>query len=359
MRLLRPDMLEWLLVLPVLAACWMLQNYYRRRVNRASPTAPRFLALSRRTRARTRAATLVATLLCAGAMVFALARPQVNIEAREPQYERQDLVIVLDRSVSMRARDIAPSRLVRATSEIRNFLQHRPDAIDRVALVGFADSSLVLSYPTSDMSSLFFYLDWINDDEAPLYGTNMGGALMKALDMVNKDPRKTQKLVLLISDGEDLGAELAAAVDRYRAARIPVHCIGVGSDGPAAIPLDKLKSGDATVLNEADRLRADRLSALQSRGETVLPDEQGRLNDEEDRPIMTRFSETTLRQIAEATGGRYVRSATGVEMAAAVNQIVRHERKLVGWKTTTDYQELYGAGLAAALVAGAVLWLFL
>lgn len=322
-------MLEWLLILPALVACWMIQNHYRRRMSRASPIAPRFLALSRRTRARTRAATLAAAVTCAGAMVFALARPQAIVATRDPQFERQDLIIVLDRSVSMRARDIAPSRLVRATSEIRNFLQHRPDAIDRVALVGFADSSLVLSYPTADMGSLFFYLDWIDDDASPLFGTNMGGALVKALALVDGDQRKTQKLFLLISDGEDLGAELDTALDMLRAARIRVHCVGIGSDAPVPIPLRTSGSGESLLLDEGNR------------------------------PIMTRFSESTLRRIAETTGGRYVRSSSGSEMAAAINTIVRGERKLVGWKTTTDYRDLYGAGLAAALVAGAVLWLIL
>ncbi|MEI6669771.1 MAG: VWA domain-containing protein [Acidobacteriota bacterium] len=359
MRFLRPNMLEWLLIVPAIVACLMIQHYYRRRVSRASPIAPRFLALSRRTRGRTRAATLAAAVICAGAMVFALSQPQVNVASRDPQFERQDLIVVLDRSVSMRARDVEPSRLVRATSEIRNFLQRRPDSIDRVALVGFADSSLVLSYPTSDMGSLFFFLDWINDDEAPLYGTNMGGALLKALELVKKDPRKTQKLVLLISDGEDLGAELATAVDMFRAARIRVHCVGIGSDAPVPIPLAPVKSGAVAVLNEEDRLKAARLSALQARGESVLPDQTGHLLDEEERPMMTRFSEVTLRQIADSTGGRYVRSSTGSEMAAAISTIVQGERKLVGWKTMTDYRDLYDAGLAAALLAGAALWLIL
>ena len=322
-------MLEWLLILPALVACWMIQNHYRRRVSRASPIAPRFLALSRRTSARTRAATLASAVTCAGAMVFALARPQAIVATRDPQFERQDLIIVLDRSVSMRAHDIAPSRLVRATSEIRNFLRHRPDAIDRVALVGFADSSLVLSYPTADMGSLFFYLDWIDDDASPLFGTNMGGALVKALALVNTDQRKTQKLFLLISDGEDLGAELDTALSMLRAARIRVHCVGIGSDAPVPIRLRTSGSGESILL------------------------------DEENRPIMTQFSESTLRRIAETTGGRYVRSSTGSEMAAAINTIVRGERKLVGWKTTTDYRDLYGAGLTVALVAGAVLWLIL
>jgi len=320
-------MLEWLLILPALVAGWMIQNHYLRRVSHASPIAPRFLALSRRTRARTRAVVLATAVTCASAMVFALARPQVIVAARNPEFERQDLIIVLDRSVSMRAHDIAPSRLVRATSEIRNFLRHRPDAIDRVALVGFADSSLVLSYPTADMGSLFFYLDWIDDDASPLFGTNMGGALVKALALVNTDQRKTQKLFLLISDGEDLGAELDTALSMLRAARIRVHCVGIGSDAPVPIRLRTSGSGESILL------------------------------DEENRPIMTQFSESTLRRIAETTGGRYVRSSTGSEMAAAINTIVRGERKLVGWKTTTDYRDLYGAGLTVALVAGAVLWL--
>jgi Ca-activated chloride channel family protein len=351
-------MLEWLLILPALVACWMAQNYYRSRMRRASPIAPRFLSLSRRTRARTRAATLAAAVMCAGAMVLALARRGAfgsgssSGPSSDPQYERQDLVIVLDRSVSMRARDIAPSRLVRATSEIRNFLRNRPDAIDRVALVGFADTSLILSYPTADLGSLFFYLDWIDEEMTPLYGTNMGGALIRALSLIDKDPRKTRKLVLLISDGEDLSAELATAVDMYRAARIRVHCVGIGSDVPAVIPTGPNRSEMAVIVNEKDQLEAARRSALESRGESALL-------DEEDRPMMTRFSEVTLRQIADSTGGRYVRSSTGNEMAAAINSIVQGERRLVGWKTTKEYQDLYGAGLAAALVAGSVLWLIL
>ncbi len=322
-------MLEGLLVLPALVACWMIQNYYVRRVSRAAPIAPRFLALSRRTHARTRAAMLAAAVTFAGAMVFALARPQVLVATRNPEFERQDLIIVLDRSVSMRARDIAPSRLERATLEIRNFLQHRPDAIDRVALVGFADSSLVLSYPTADLGALFFYLDWIDDEASLLFGTNMGGALISALAAAHKDQRKTHKLFLLISDGEDHGTELDAALDMYRAERIQVHCVGIGSSAAVPIPLPTIE-----------------------RQRSFLRDDEGLL-------MRTQFSESTLRRIAETTGGRYVRSSSGSEMAAAISTIVRGERKLVGWKSTTDYRDLYGAGLAAALVAGAALWLFL
>ena len=329
MRLLHPDMLNWLLILPVLVACWLIQDRYRRRVRRASPIAQRFLALSRRTSTRTGAAVLALAVICAGAMIFALTRPQAIVTMREAQYERQDLIIVLDRSVSMHARDIEPSRLVRATSEIRDFLDSSPDAIGRVALVGFANSALVLSYPTEDLGSLFFYLDWIEEDTTPLFGTNMGGALIQALAVIEEDDRPTRKLLLLISDGEDFGAELIVALDRLRAAGLEVHCVGVGSDAPVPIPLYESGSEESLLLGDAGD------------------------------PLLTRFSEATLRRIAETTGGRYVRSSTGSELADAIGTIVQGERRLVGWRTETEYRELYGFGLAAAFAVGALLWLII
>ena len=198
-----------------------------------------------------------------------------------------------------------------------------------MALVGFANSALVLSYPTEDLGSLFFYLDWIEEDTTPLFGTNMGGALIQALTVIEEDDRETQKLLILISDGEDYGAELIVALDRLRAADLKVHCVGVGSDAPVPIPLDPGGSEESFVLGEAGS------------------------------PLLTRFSDATLRRIAETTGGRYVRSSTGSELAEAIRAIVQGERRLVGWRTETEYRELYGFGLAAALVAGALLWLIL
>jgi Ca-activated chloride channel family protein len=249
--------------------------------------------------------------------------------SRTPDYERQDLIIVLDRSASMRAHDIAPSRFTRATLEVRNFLTHKPEAIDRVALVGFADASLVLSYLTSDMSTLFFYLDWIDGDPTVLLGTNIGAALMSAREVADRDDRPTRKLFLIVSDGEDHGEDLQKALATFSADRLRVHCIGIGSDRLVPIPL------------------------LQPDGrETFLKDDNGRL-------VRTQFSEGTLRRIAGMTGGRYVRSSTGGELAFAIDDVVKGERKQIGWKTSTDYRDLYRGSLGVAVAAAAALWLLM
>lgn len=329
MRFLRPELITWWLAVPILVALSALHAAYLRAVGRRAPIAGRFLRLSRRSTPRRSVAVSIAAVIAAAALVCALMRPQALLAERVPDYERQDVIVMLDRSVSMRARDIAPSRFLRATQEIRRFLREKPDAIDRVGLVGFADASVVLSYLTSDVDSVMFYLDWIDGDPSALFGTNIGAALKSAREVAEKDDRSTRKLFLLVSDGEDYGTDLQTALSTFRAEGRRVHCIGVGSDAAVPIPL------------------------RQSDGqETFLRDDAG-------RQVTTRFEESTLRQIAATTGGRFVRSTTGGELARAIADIVKGERIRIGWRTTTEYRDLYPAALAVAGVAGAALWLLL
>ena len=71
--------------------------------------------------------------------------------------------------------------------------------------------------------------------------------------------------------------------------------------------------------------------------------------------MTTTFEEATLTRIAAATGGRYVRSTSGTELARAIADVVKGERRLLGWRSVTEYRDLYPAGLAVAAVAAAVL----
>jgi Ca-activated chloride channel homolog len=327
MRFLRPDLASWFLVVPVVVACWLIQYGYATAMRRRSAAEARFAPLSRRSTWKRSAALCLASVVASGAAAFALVRPQVSVTTRLPEYERQDLIIVLDRSASMRAHDIMPSRFARATAEIRTFLRQKPDVIDRVGMIGFADAAVVLSYPTSDLNNLLFYLDWIDSESTPLFGTNIGAALGSARAMIKKDDRPTRKTVVVMSDGEDFGAELQSAIAAFRADGVRIHCIGIGSNDQVTIPLP-----------------------LPDGTEAPMRDEGGRL-------VRTQFSETTLRDLAESTGGLYARSTTGAEMSAAITRIVDSERKLVGWKQATDYRDLYPAALGTSVLAGAALWL--
>ena len=329
MRLLRPDLLQWWPVIPVLAASCGLHWHLTRAFRRREAIDRRFASLSRRSTWRRHAASCGASVLAAAAIVFALARPQLLRARRVPDYEHQDLIVILDRSISMRARDIAPSRFARATAELRNLLRQKPEGIDRVGLVGFADSSLVLSYLTSDVESILFYLDWLDTEPSVLFGTNLGAALESAGDVAKKDDRRTRKRFLVVSDGENNGTGLNAALDLFRREGYRVDCIGIGSEAAVPIPL------------------------------TASDNEDAYLRDDSGRRVTTRFEEATLIQIAAATGGRYVRSTSGTGLAHAIAEMARGDRRIVGWRSSTEYRDVYPAALAVAAAAAAALWFLL
>jgi Ca-activated chloride channel homolog len=329
MRFLRLDLLTWWDLLPVLIACWAVNYYYGRRVRRAAAIAPRFAPLSRRSTWRHDAAVLAASLAMAGALVVALLRPQIVRAERTPDYERQDLIVMLDRSASMRASDIKPSRFSRATLEIQNFLQHKPEEIDRIGLVGFANSSLILSYLTTDVDPELFYLDWADRDPQTLLGTDLGAALRSAREVALKDKRNTAKIFIVVSDGEDYGTALDQELAVFRIQGLRVSCIGIGTDRDVPVP----------VTGPDGR-------------QTPLRDLNGKI-------VMAQFRESTLHRIAADTGGRYIRSTTGAEMGKAIGDIVKGERRMLGWRQTEEYHDVYPAALSVAAGAGAILWLLL
>lgn len=329
MRFLRPELAPWWQILPILLAACTIRSLYLRRQQRLTSVTERFRALSRRSSWMREVVVAGLTLLAGGALVFALTRPQAPLTTSTPQYEREDLIIMLDRSASMRAHDVAPSRFARATEEIRTFLENKPENIARVGLVGFAGSSLILSYLTRDLDTVAFYLDWIEEDPQTFVGTNIGAALKNALDVAKKDDRKTRKIFVILSDGEDYGGELSRQLAIYRQEGHHINSIGIGSDDEVPVP------------------------EMQPDGKEIpLRDEGGRI-------VRTRFEESTLRELASNTGGRYLRSRTGGDLAKALHEIEQGERKLVGWRTTTEYRDLYPAALAVAAAAIAALWLFL
>lgn len=333
------------LTLPVLVAVWTIHFVYTRMVRSEAAVARRFNALSRRTTWIRNAAVLVLCLIACGALVFSLVRPQALISQRTPEYDQQDLIVMLDGSTSMRAHDISPSRFTRATLEIKNFLRKKPDAIGRVALVSFADEPVVLSYLTNDLEDIFFYLDWANDDIKPHYGTDIGAALNSAMGIAEKDKRPTKKIFLLISDGEDHGQELDEAVAKAHSQGYRIYCIGIGSEKEVPIPqLDTEAKADAAL--------AKLLQRTIPYGGKYLTDENGAI-------VETKFEESTLKSIAETTGGQYARSMTGQEMTQAIVNVVNRERRITSWKTSAEVRDLYPFGLAVAGVASASLWLLL
>jgi Ca-activated chloride channel homolog len=324
-RLFRPEMWVWLLAIPVVAAAWGIHYRYKWRHRAREAAGPGSTTLSRRTRSRRDIATLLMSLVMVTTLGAAMMRPQLRSEERIPTFERRDLILILDQSISMRARDIAPSRFARATEEIQHFLHARPETFDRVGLIGFAERSIVLSYPTDDMDSLSFYLDWARDDRTPLFGTNISEALISALTASRRERQRLPPTFVVISDGDDQSGELARAVAAVRREGIVVHAIGIGTDQRVPMP---------------------------------VPRDDGRdewLRDDNGDVLRTRFGENTLRQVAMMTGGTYFRSRTGGELLSALESITVEARRQTGWTTRIEYRELYPILLSIGAIGGCFL----
>lgn len=321
MRFLHPELATWLLVVPIAVAWWTFRRYRRLSVAQRLGLGERGRAWSRLTTTRTDFAGLVLALVALVALVVAAMQPQLIREWRLPDYERRDLLIVLDRSVSMRATDVPPTRFARAVQEIKHFLEQKPPEIDRVALVGFSNAAVAISHFTRSVNSLFFYLDWLADDSRPNFGTDIGSALLTAEDVINRDATPTSKVVLVISDGEDEGDVLESAVRRLRTAGVSIYSVGIGGPNPIQVP---------------------------------VPADDG--EGEAGWTLQVRFQEATLRSIATSGGGRYYRSQTGHELLDAMQDLAKRERRQVGWTTRTEYRDMHPFALGlAALAAGALL----
>jgi Ca-activated chloride channel family protein len=320
MRLLHPEYATWLLAVPLAVAWWTFRRHARRSFLRDAALGGRTHATSRLSTSRADLAALALAVVTFAALVSAAMRPQLLREWRLPRFEQRDLVVVLDRSVSMRAPDIAPTRFGRAVAEIKQFLEEKPAEIDRVALVGFSNAAIAISYFTRNVDSLLFYLDWLADDSRPNFGTDIGSALLTALEVIKRDAMPTSKVVLVISDGEDEGDVLESAINQLRTAGVTLYSIGVGGSRPVdvAVPADD-GDGDA--------------------GWT----------------LKVTFNEQTLRKVAAAGGGRYYRSQTGHELLAAMRDLASRERRQLGWVTQTEYRDLHPYALGVAALAACAL----
>ena len=325
----------WLLaLLPLVLAVWRLSSSHKFRARDQFEDFLKVARVSRVTTPRIEAARSLLLLGALTALILALAQPRSELELRKPVYRKQDVVLILDTSLSMHATDVHPSRKARAEEEIRNFILNRGPLVDRVGLVTFSGTSLILSYLTSDAENILFYLDFMDLSPGVSYGTNIGSALTSALALIDKeagvaaeagldDPN--EKIFLLLADGEDYGEDLDHAVTEMIAAAIPVYAVGIGSERDAPIPIQ-------------------------------TPDSQYLLQDEKGELVSARFDESTLRSIAQVTGGRYYRSHSGTEVARVMADFLEREREVLKYETAVERVDLYPGLLTGA---GILLLLFL
>jgi Ca-activated chloride channel family protein len=202
---------------------------------------------------------------------LALARPQWGSVETSRAWVGEDVVFVLDCSRSMLTTDVSPSRLERAKFSVLDFVRRQSHG--RVGLVAFAGSAFIQCPLTFDYGAFEETLLSMDADTIPIPGTDIGRALNEAHRAMDKGSR--HKLVVLLTDGEDLEKSGVAEAKNLATNGVVVFAIGVGT------PAGK----EIQYRNPAGQME-------------LVRDANGQI-------VQSRLDEQTLREIAQATGGSY------------------------------------------------------
>jgi len=264
---------------------------------------------------------LWASVLCLGLAILgialALARPRWGSSEQTVERQGVDVVFVLDSSMSMAARDVAPSRMDIGKTLVRRIAGSLPG--HRVALVQAEGEGLVLAPLTVDVAVLDLLLDTVGPGSLPRPGTQLGSALEEALKLYPPDGEKHRTLIL-ISDGEDHGSGWEKSLLALADAGVVVHTLGVGTVQGSPIPLPEGK--------------------------------QRFKQDEEGRVVVSKINETVLERLADETGGIYVPiSSSGVDPSKVTRAISAMEGRTFDNESIDVRAERFQWPLALAAIA--------
>ncbi len=257
--------------------------------------------------------------------VLAVARPQRGVSQSEIESRGVDIVLVIDISPSMAAEDFRPSnRLNVARETAREFVRQRPH--DRIGLVGFAATAFTQCPLTLDHGALLDLLDGLDFGLAE-DGTAIGMGLATAVTGLRRS-KAPSKVIVLLTDGENnrgsidpvTGAELA------RSYGIRVHTVLVGRGGIVPVPID-----DPVLGQRIEMVRMD-------------------------------VDETSLRDIARRTGGKFFRATEAAALSHIYEEIDRMERAPLRSIEYREYRDLgpallgWAVGLLALFGLGSATW---
>ena len=170
-------------------------------------------------------------------IILSMARPQIPLEDVVQKNEGIDVMLIVDVSKSMLAKDVRPSRLALVKTQLSRWVQQSKKN-HRMGLIVFAGSSFLLSPLTSDLQLIQLYLDSLSTDIVSSQGTNMRRALELALESFEKGALSAStKAVIIASDGEDHEVGALKQIRKISNKGIRIFSLGFGTKKGGAIPL--------------------------------------------------------------------------------------------------------------------------
>ncbi len=325
-----PSLLWLLLLVPLLGVAMFIGFRLRQRATQrfGAREALQRLQVGRPTGMRATRAIVI--LLGVAFAVIALARPQYGSRTRLLRKRGVDVVIALDFSKSMLARDVRPSRIDRAKAEVTAFLNELGG--DRVGMVAFAGETMEFPMTVDYSAATLFFRD-LGPYDMPVGGTAIGRALTASKRLLERSTTQTTegekaqraRVVILLTDGEDHEGDPVAAAEELAKIGARVYAVGIGTRTGEPIPT---LTDDGTWT--------------------------GYMRDNAGNPVLsslTADNETQLRKIAQATGGKYFAAGRG---SVGLDQIRAEMRRMkqteLKARKVTVHEERYAPVLLIAFL---------
>ncbi|WP_340199463.1 vWA domain-containing protein [Ascidiimonas sp. W6] len=303
----------WLLVLLPVAAVWYF--FKRNRMNASVKISSiKGFKAGDSMLPKLKPLLFVLRLLALAALITAMARPQTKeVSSKIKTTKGIDIVMAIDVSSSMLAKDLKPDRLTALKKVAKDFIKDRPN--DRIGLVVYSGESFTKTPITSDKSIVLRALDDIVFGQLK-DGTAIGMGLTTAVNRL-KDSKALSKVIILLTDGVNNTGfiEPQTAADLAVEFGIKTYTIGIGSNGMALTPV-------AYKLDGTFRFGYQKVE----------------------------IDEKLLRSVAKATGGKYYRAANNEDLADIYDEINKLEKTEIEEFKYTNYEEKFRIYLIIALL---------
>lgn len=246
---------------------------------------------------------IVLRLSALAMFIVALARPVNVVNEREATTEGIDIVLSMDISSSMLARDFIPDRLTSAKHLAAEFVANRPG--DRIAVVAFAGEAFTQSPLTSDQATVGTMLSRLRSGVVE-DGTAIGNGLATAINRLRESGAKS-KVIILLTDGVNNRGQISPlmAAEIARDMGIKVYTIGVGTQGRAPYPAVDMFGNQTVVMADVE------------------------------------IDEELLQEIATMTGGKYYRAVNDEALRSIYAEINELEKSKVQVTNYQTYDELF------------------
>lgn len=296
----------WLFVLLPLAIGWYL---WKRREQTATLKISSLNAFKAKPSllGRLKPVLFALRLLALSAMIVALARPRsVDVNSRTKTTRGIDIVMAMDVSGSMLAKDLKPNRMEALKDVAEDFVEGRPN--DRIGLVVYAGESYTKTPVTSDKALVIQSIQSVQYDDTVLKdGTGIGVGLATAINRL-KDSKAKSRIIILLTDGVNNSGTIdpRMAADMAKEFGIKVYTIGIGTNGNALFPYAKQPNGQFLY--------------------KMMPVE---------------IDEGLMKEIAKKTDGKYFRATTNSKLKEIYDEINKLETTEIEEMKFYNYDEKY------------------